>query len=183
MHKLKKMALAELEKIEEQGLTTANFETASELVDMVKDLCEIEKVKEELYNMERRDDRYEGNYREGYGNYGGRYEEGNYGRYSERGRGGGGGGRYREGGGSGGGSYRGYDDDFYYCLEDINEGADRYQENRGGRGRYGAEDKKLDGLEKMMRGIAALVETTMDLAENQEEKEIVKKHIQKIKNM
>lgn len=161
-----------------QCLTGANFQTAAELVDMVKDLYEIEAKKEGLRAMDRYTDRYypersrEGEYG-GYGNYG-RYEEG-YGRYSERGRDM----RYRDGGNYG--TYRGQED-FCYYLDELNYGADRYQEGRGGR--YGADkNRMLDGLEKMMHGICTLVETTMDIAETPEEKEIIKNHIQKLKNM
>jgi hypothetical protein len=40
-----------------------------------------------------------------------------------------------------------------------------------------------EGLDRLMYGICMLVESTMDFAETPQEKEIIRKHIQKIKNV
>ena len=40
-----------------------------------------------------------------------------------------------------------------------------------------------EGLEKLMYGICMFVETVMDFAETPEEKEIIRKHIQKMKGI
>jgi hypothetical protein len=44
----------------------------------------------------------------------------------------------------------------------------------------GDESRVVEGLEKLMYAVCMLVESTMDFAETPTEKEIVRKHIQKI---
>lgn len=196
MHELIDQAKKELKGIKEKGLSLNNLEAAGELTDIIKDIYEIEKCeaeKEKGYSYER----YNGNYGQYNDSYG-RYNDG-YGRYEDN--------RYREGGQyngygtydnygarGGGGNYRGYDDrgwrrsgaiekPFEYMMEDIEDGVVTYHEGRG-RMRYGAaDDKTLDGLEKMMHGISALVDATMGMAQTEQEKEIVRKHLQKLKSM
>lgn len=176
MHKILEQAKKEIKDIEEKGLNANNLQAAGELIDIVKDIYKIDKCEEE---MERRYDR-------GYEKYG-RYPQGDYYRgYDDRY------GDYTYGGYRG--TYGGYDDrrgrwsnavekPFEYMMEDIEDGVVTYHEGRG-RMRYGAaDDRALDGLEKMMRGISAMVEATMNMANTDQEKEIIKKHLQKIKSM
>lgn len=81
-----------------------------------------------------------------------------------------------------GGRYRG-DDRWNEHLDRIMDGADMYQY---GRSRYrdgGDSERMYDGLEKLMYAICMFIESTMDFAESPEEKEIIRKHIQKLKNI
>ena len=80
------------------------------------------------------------------------------------------------------GGYRG-NDRFREHLNRVIDGADMYEY---GRERYmegGSEERIYDGLEKLMYAVCTFVESTMDFAESAEEKEIIRKHIQKLKNI
>lgn len=88
----------------------------------------------------------------------------------------------RGGYGEGRGSYRG-DERMSQHLDRIMEGADAYQY---GRDRYrdsGSQERMKEGLEKLMYAVCVFVESMADFAETPEEKEIIRKHIQKIKSM
>jgi hypothetical protein len=61
-------------------------------------------------------------------------------------------------------------------IDDYSYGKDRYYDS-------GDSARVEEGLEKLMYGICMMVETAMDFAETSEEKEIIHKHIQKIKTM
>jgi len=169
-NKLVEQADKELREIEEKGLNSNNYEAAGELIDIILDDWKIEKCRREM-----EESRYGGNYQYGTNYTYGRYDDTRYGRYD-------------------GGTYRGYDEKewrrsrgiekpFEYMMEDIEDGVVTYHEGRG-RMRYGAaDDKTLDGLDKMMHGISALVDATMGMAQTEQEKEIVRKHLQKLKSM
>lgn len=70
--------------------------------------------------------------------------------------------------------------DKMYTIEDgldmYTYGRDRY---------YGGGDKTrmTEGLEKLMYSICMFIETAIDFAETPEEKEVIRKHIQKMKNL
>lgn len=101
----------------------------------------------------------------------GNYDDDSYGRRGVPGSGRGRGGRYRG------------DDRWNEHLDRIMDGADMYQY---GRSRYrdgGDSERMYDGLEKLMYAICMFIESTMDFAESPEEKEIIRKHIQKLKNI
>lgn len=168
MDKLIRDIEKELKEIEEQGITANNLEVTSKLVDMLKDLTEVEKMKQGGRSMrEYRDGGYS-DYRDG-GGYGGRYEEGNYGRRGVP--------------GSGRGGYRGEDGRMSDHINRIMEGAEQYEYGRE-RYRHGDNEERMqDGLEKLMYAICLFVESTMEFAESPREKEIIRKHIQKLKNM
>lgn len=87
------------------------------------------------------------------------------------------------GNGSYGRRYRGRDDRISERGRRIIEGIDNY---RYGRDRYmdGGNSKQMqEGLEDVMYSVCGLVETIVDLAETPEEKEIVRKHVDKLKNI
>ena len=126
----------------------------------------------------------------------GRYEDGGYnarGNYRDYGDGYNARGNYRDGDydeygrrgvpGSGRGRYRGEGERFSRHMDHIEDGIDMYMY---GRERYfdsGDKHRMHEGLEKFMYGICMFVETAMDFAETPEEKEIIRKHIQKMKAM
>jgi len=63
MHELKRKAEHELDQIAQQGLTTTNLEIAYKLVDIVKDIYEIEESKEKMGESSEHYGRYMGDYR------------------------------------------------------------------------------------------------------------------------
>lgn len=169
MDKIKKMVKKELQEIEEQeALTADNLEVLEKLSEIYKNILDIEE-KEEGGDM---------NYRErGYGGYrGDNYRDGGYGRNYERdyGR------QYRD-------DYNGPDNQYPPRMKDhldrIREGMEMYDY---GRDRYmhgGGEERIHEGLEKLMYAVCMLVESTMEFAETPQEKEIVRKHVQKLQHM
>lgn len=178
MHKLLENAKKELKKIEDNGLNTSNIDNAYKLASISKNLMKLEEKEGE---NEMRGG-YMGDYRDGRGGYrdggyrdGGydMYNDGSYGRRGVPGSGRGRGGRY---------SYSG-DERWHEHLDRVMDGADMYEY---GRNRYrdgGDKERMHDGLEKLMYALCMFVESTMDFAETPEEKEIIRKHIQKIKNV
>ena len=170
MHKLMEQIKKELKEIEEKGINASNLELIGKLADIYKDLGEIEKMDKGGQEMQEY-----GRYREG-GGYGA-YREGGYNARS----GGGGGGGYREGGYNEGYGRR------YSRMRDhmdrMMDGVDQYEY---GKERYmhgGDESRVIEGLEKIMYAVCMFVESAMDFAESPQEKELIRKHIQKIKNI
>lgn len=180
MHKIKLDIKKELKQIEESGLNASNIEAVGKMVDIFKDILEIE----EMEGSEMRDYKYMESgdygrtdyaYNEGRGGYGarardsrGRYMEGNRGGYNDYGR---------------GGNFINMDPRMWDRLERIMDGADMYSY---GRERYrggDSEERMYDGLEKLMYALCTFVESTMDFAETPQEKEIIRKHIQKMAKM
>ena len=47
----------------------------------------------------------------------------------------------------------------------------------------GTQERMNEGLEKLMYATCVFIESMMDFAETPEEKEIIRRHIHKIKNM
>lgn len=175
MDKLKESIEKELTQIAEKGLTANTLQTAKTLVEMKKDLAELEEKEKEKeqggYGMPR--------YREDHGEYR-EYRDQDYGRRSnyrdDFNRGGSGG--YRESRG-----YGGYDIRLRDHIDRIMDGAESYEY---GRDRYmhgGDEARLLDGIEKLMYGVCMLVESTMDFAETPQEKEVIRRHIQKLQKL
>ena len=166
MDKLKDMVKKELKNFEEQGINSSNLPTISELVDILKDMYEIDEKRGE-YDM-----RYQ---RSGMRNYyGPTYRE-----YDER---------------------MNYPDDNYnypgrrpyrhspmeYLFEKVSRLMDNMEYYIDGKDRYhdGAHSGHMtEGLEKTMYAVCTLIESLMDSAETAEEKEIIRKHIEKIKNI
>lgn len=155
----------EIDCIEQQGVSNANIDNLFKLVDIAKDLIELdEKTDKEGNVMRYNRGRYEDySYRDNYrGDRGYRGRDG-YGRmYDER--------------------YGHIDERFYdrldritEALEDYMYGKDRYRDS-------GGTDRMKEGLDKVMYGVCTLVETIMDFSEIPEEKEIVRKHIDKMRD-
>lgn len=159
----------EMKQIGEQGINANNIDVLHKLVDIEKDIYEIKEKKMEGG----KESMMRGNYmnRDGYG------ARGRDGRYMDN-RG------YSDGGWSARGNYRGgYDDRIYQHLDRIMEGADDYQY---GRDRYrdsGSQDRMEEGLEKLMYALCVFIESMCDFAETPEEKEIIRRHVQKIKSL
>lgn len=88
-------------------------------------------------------------------------------------RGGGGRGGYREGGyGRRYSRMRDY-------MDRMADGMDQYEYSKE-RYMHGDDERVIDGLEKIMYAMCMFVESAMDFAESPQEKEIIRKHIQKI---
>lgn len=162
LHKVKK----ELGNIADKGLTSSNLDTAYKLIDIYKDIKEAayyEKCNEEdTYGARSRDSR-------------GRYRgEDDWDR------------NYSKGGSSGT-----YNHDRYYPLNErderyftrMREGIYNYNE---GRNRYRDGDSKermIDGVDMAMGALVNFVEYMMDNVETSQEKEVIRKHIEKLKKM
>lgn len=177
MEKFKEMVKKELKTFEEQGLTSSNIGTVSTLVDILKDLGEIEEENRGEYGMryprEGTRSMYMPIYRER-GNY--EYNDRMYGNYMD--------GYDNRGNGGGSGSYR--HSPMEYLFEKMNRICEHIEEYIEGKDRYhaGAHPAHMtEGLEKTMYAVCTLIESLMDSAETPEEKETVRKHIEKIKNI
>lgn len=188
MEKVKK----ELENIAEKGLSASNLETTYKLIDIYKDIKEAEyyesEIKEEQggdYSMpQRRDSR--GRYmNDGYDRY---YDPVIHGGYDNRGydnRG------YDNRSGHGGtweaqGRYNNYpflDERSERYMERMMEGMDAYNEGRD-RYRHGENDTRMmDGIEMAMAAVCMFVESIAEFAETPKEKEIIRKHLEKMKKI
>lgn len=174
MHKIIEQAKKELKEIEEKGLSASNLELASKLAEITKNLYKIEKLEsdkeegKEMNYSRYRDSDYGynargGSYRDGYNGY--VEYEGDYGRRGVPGSGRGG--RYR-------------DSRMREHMNRMMEGMDEYEY---GRERYMHGDdnsRALEGLEMLMYGVCMFVESAKDFAETPEEKEVIRKHLQKL---
>ena len=177
MHKLLENAKKELRQIEEAGFNAGNLDNACKLVEIVKNVNKIQKMEGGDSDMKG----YMDDFRDGRGGYrDGDYRDGGYNPYDDsygrRGVPGSGRSRGRDG------RYRG-DDRWHEHLDRIMDGADMYEY---GKGRYrdgGDSERMYDGLEKLMYAVCMFIECTMDFAESPEEKEIIRKHVQKIKSI
>ncbi len=146
VHKLK-------EQIATQGIQNSNIEFLYKLVDIEKDLCEIEEGGESMrYND--------------YGRYGrdeyGRDEYGRRGNYRAR------------------GNYRGNDymDSMYNEYNRYEEGREQYN-----RGDYNAKEDSIKSLEYMLESAVDLVKMLYDKAQSQEEINIIRKYTKKMSEM
>ena len=146
MEELKRKVKKELETIGDKGLTSSNLDTTFKLVDILKDICEIEEKSESYDGGRMRDSR-------------GRYMEGDrYNHYplderSERHFN-----RMREG------------------MYTYNEGKTRYKDGD-------SKQRMIDGVEMTMGAIVNFVESMVDFAETATEKEIVRKYVDRLKNI
>lgn len=180
MDRLKNAVKKELDQIAEQGLTSTNLDTTFKLVDILKDIGEIEEDKKERgeYGMRYPREgtrnvympiyRERGNYEYNGRMYGNEYMDDGYGRMNGR----------------GGGNYR--HTPMEHLFDKLNRILEHMEEYIDGKDRYhaGAHPGHMtDGLEKTMYAVCTLVESLMDCAETPEEKETVRKHIEKIKNI
>lgn len=148
---LKSRVKKELDNIAEKGLSTSNLEMTNKLVDIYKDLCEIDGGGSDMYDAR-------GRYRD--------YDD--YDSYNRRG---------------GSGSYGHYplDDRTERYLTRMREGMESYD---AGRARYrdgGSNERMVEGIEMTMGAIVNFVESLIDIAETSQEKEIVRKYVDRIK--
>lgn len=144
--------------IAEQGINNGNIENLFKLIDIKKDIVTINAMEDEAEMRYYDDNPYS------YFESGSRYGRGNGMSNMTR-------------------RYRGRDNRFNERLERIMEGADAYQY---GRDRYrdgGSGERMEEGLEELMYAVCTFVESISDFAETPEEKEIIRKHIQKIKTV
>lgn len=179
MDKLLEQAKKELKEIQEKGINAGNLDLASKLSTIAANLYEIkEKEKEQEEGGQQmygygsyRDGRggyndgyRRGGYNDGYGAYNDGYDDG----YGRRGvPGSGRGGRYNS-------RMREHMDQMMYGMDQYEYGRERYQYGGGDDGRM------TEGLEKLMYALCMFVESAMDFAETPQEKEIIRKHVQKI---
>ena len=185
MEKLMEMIKKELTEIESKGINASNLELVGKLADIYKDLGEAKKLEEGGQGMPEYSRYREGGYGAGRGGGYGEYGEGGYGAGGyNAGRGGYNEGGYNEGGygrrgGGGGGRYSRMRDH----MERMMDGIDQYEY---GKERYmhgGDESRVMEGLEKLMYAMCMFVESAMDFAETPQEKEIIRKHVQKISKL
>lgn len=170
----------ELKTFEEQGITSGNLGTIGELADIYKDLLEAEEKKkgrgeygmryprEGTRNVYMPIYRGRGDYEYNGRMYGNDYMEDGYGRMNGR----------------GGGTYR--HNPMEHLFDKLNRILEHMEEYIDGKDRYHAgahQGHMAEGLEKTMYAVCTLVESLMDSAETAEEKEIIRKHIEKIKNI
>lgn len=162
--KVKELVCKELEKFSNTELTSDELDVLYKLVDIDKDLENIDywKCKKEVMKM-----RYE--------NYGD-YSEGGYseGRYGRRGVPGTGRGRYR-------GNYSEGED----MIEDMKESYSAYSESRSAynRGNYNAGEDSMEALEDTMRLFTEFAHKMIQEVDSPEAKQIIRKHLRKISQM
>lgn len=143
----------ELETIADKGITSSNLDATYKLIDIYKDIKEICKMEDE--------ERY--GTRGGRSNYGDKY-------YIER------------------------FNDNDYNHHPTDEKTERYLtrmregmvDYNAGRMRYrdgGTDSRMIDGIEMTMSAVVNFVENLIDYAETSQEKEIVRKYVNKLKNV
>ena len=158
MTKIKEAIQKPLETIIKNGVNSNNLDYLYKLVDVHKDIANIEywKTKEDIM-------RYSN-----YGNYGrSNYGEGSYGRRSRDSR----------------GRYTGHNpedriDEMYMNYQAYAEGREAY-----GRGNYGAKEDSMMCLETMLESMVDFAKMLKEEASSQEELEIIHKYFKKISEM
>ena len=162
--KIKALVVKELEQFSDTELDDDDLDVLYKLVDIDKDLENIDywKVKKEVMKM-------------GYNDYGD-YSEGGYGNYGRRGVPGSGRGRSR--------SYRGHDEG-EEMLEDMRESYSAYSESRNAysRGNYGAGQESMKALEDTMELFTEFTQKMIQEVDSPEAKQIIRKHLRRISQM
>lgn len=175
MEKLKEQVEEKIKTITEQGVQGSNLEVLGKLVDIHKDLKEVEHWENEdggkaMYRGEYGNRGYGEGYSEG--GYGARsnYREGEYGARRRDSRG-----RYMERGVDA--RYRGEEP-----LNDMHDNYRGYMEGREeyNRGSYGAKHDSMEALKYMLESAVDFFEMLKQDANSQEELELVKKYANKI---
>lgn len=160
-----------IKRIMEQGVQTNNVDFLYKMIDIKKDIAEIEKEEQEMM----------------YGNYG-NYGRGSYGEYSESGNYSGGRrrdsrGRYMEGGsygrrgvpGSGRGRYRG--------EEMMDEMAYHYGNYNEGREQYGADEETMKSFKYMLKSFKDYYKHLKEEASSQQEVKMLEDVAREISEM
>lgn len=162
--KIKALVIKELEQFSDTELDDDDLDVLYKLVDIDKDLENIDywKVKKEVMKMR-------------YNDYGD-YSEGDYGNYGRRGVPGSGRGRSR--------SYRGHDEG-EEMLEDMRESYSAYSESRNAysRGNYGAGQESMKALEDTMELFTEFTQKMIQEVDSPEAKQIIRKHLRRISQM
>lgn len=155
--KVKELVEKGINKTIEDGIQTSNLDTLGKLVDIYKDIANIEHWKKEEENDMRYDRRYRDYIREPYSRepYGRR-------RRDSRGR------------------YMGDEmmNDMHEAYRDYSDG--REEMNMGN---YGAKDDTMKSLEYMMQSVVQFIEMLERDANSQEEVEMIKDYTRKISEM
>lgn len=155
--KVKELVEKGINKTIEDGIQTSNLDTLGKLVDIYKDIANIEHWKKEEENDMRYDRRYREYGREQYGrdSYGRR-------RRDSRGR------------------YMGDEmmNDMHEAYRDYSDG--REEMNMGN---YSAKDDTMKSLEYMMQSVVQFIEMLEKDANSQEEIEIIKDYTRQISEM
>ena len=164
LDKLKEETDKSMKRVLEQGVQTNNVDFLYKMIDIKKDIAEIEKEEQEMM----------------YGNYG----RSSYGEYSEGDNYSGGRrrdsrGRYMEGGSYG---RRGYDTKYrgHDMLDEMNYSYGAYSDNNE-YGNYGETSTKE--LKKMLDCNIALIEHLKKNAKSQEEIEIIDRKVQEMSRL
>jgi hypothetical protein len=166
--KVKEEVDKSIKRIMEQGVQTNNIDFLYKMIDVKKDIAEIEK--EEKESM--------------YGNYYGEYNEG--GNYGRRGVPGSGRGRYRDGGsessygrrgvrGTGRGRYRGEE-----MMEEMSYHYGNYNE---GREQYGADQETMKSFKYMLKSFKDYYRHLKDEASSQQEVKMLEDVAREISEM
>lgn len=151
---IKEQTDARIKEISEQQVQQGNIDFLYKLIDIKKDIVEIEKEENMMYR--------------GYGEY----SEGNYGR---RGVPGSGRGRYRENSYNARGNYRGEQ-----IMDDMREA---YQEYSEGKENYGADSATMESFQYMLKSFKDYFKHLKNEASSQEEMEMLQKTAREIGNM
>lgn len=165
---LRKQVEEQIEGVLMDGINMANLDSLGKLVDIHKDMSNVEywKKKEEYYDMRGRN-RYGNHYDEeeyGRGSYGRGRSRDSRGRYSRRG---------------GNGRYNGVHpmDEMMECYEYYNDAAEEMD-----RGNYGAANEMAKSVEGIMKNICEIVEELAE-ADTPEVMEIIRRYSKKISEM
>ena len=144
-------------------ISNIGIDFLSKVVDIKKDIVEIEKEENMRYRT--------------MGNYG-EYDEYSDGSYGRRGVKGTGRGRYR--GGRGSGRYRGQEmlDEMQYSYGEYSDNREQYND-----GNYGAKGDTMKSLEYMLESVVEFMEMLKQDATSQEEVELIKHYSKKISQM
>ena len=153
MKELLKKVEKELEAIGDKGLSSSNLDTTYKLIDIYKD------IKEACYyeNMTE-DDIYGARSRDSMGRYRDSYSRGEYNTHPLNDR------------------DERYIERIRRGMEEYNEGRNRYRDGQ-------SKERMIDGVDMAMGALVNFVEYMMDYAETNQEKEVIRKHIDKMKNL
>ena len=155
--KVKELVEKGINKTIEDGIQTSNLDTLGKLVDIYKDIANVEHWKKEEENDMRYDRRYRDYTREP-------YSRGPYGRRRRDSR----------------GRYMGDEmmNDMHEAYRDYSDG--REEMNMGN---YSAKDDTMKSLEYMMQSVVQFIEMLEKDANSQEEIEIIKDYTRQISEM
>lgn len=182
MHKLLERVEKELENIADKGLNSSNLETTYKLIDIYKDIHEAKYYKTEVREDMR--EQYDARQRDSRGRF---MENGYNDTYNMRnGRG------YNDGDYIVRGSYRDSNNYGHFPMLDerterhlarMREGMENYQEGRSRYRNGDSQERMVEGIEMTMSAICMFIESLTDFAETPKEKEVIRKHLEKIRNI